>query len=201
MFCTILLWSLFGFFVLHIFWYSLLFNWNRADYTPCNQWLILRFLFRALLWFLFSIFWSEPQKLTSSRNVLWGKSVDLPALSTSVTTWNQQSKKFLPWLKLFRKRFYFRKKVNFPDSLGIFGKNGPCTVIQTVPHTIKPSYNKKFSDNHLLFHQSSDTSYNSEHTTLKRGCSSDIASSYFFRSRKVTEYVTSRVSGGEFKTK
>ena len=34
-----------------------------------------------------------------------------------------------------------------------------------------------------------------------RGCSSDIASSYFFRPSKVTEHVASRVSAGEFKTK
>ena len=34
---------------------------------------------------------------------------------------------------------------------------------------------------------------------LLRGFSSDIASSYFFRPSKVTEHVTSRVSGGEFK--
>ena len=33
-----------------------------------------------------------------------------------------------------------------------------------------------------------------------RGCSSDIAS-YYFRLSKITEHVTSRVSGGEFKTK
>ena len=36
---------------------------------------------------------------------------------------------------------------------------------------------------------------------LLGGCSSDIASSYFFRPSKVTEHVTSRVSMGEFKTK
>ena len=34
-----------------------------------------------------------------------------------------------------------------------------------------------------------------------RGCSSDIASSYYFRPSKVMEHVTLRVSGGEFKTK
>ena len=34
-----------------------------------------------------------------------------------------------------------------------------------------------------------------------RGCSSDIASSDFFRPSKVTEQVTSRASVGEFKTK
>ena len=34
-----------------------------------------------------------------------------------------------------------------------------------------------------------------------RGCLSDIASSYFLRPSKVTEHVTSRVIGGEFKTK
>ena len=34
-----------------------------------------------------------------------------------------------------------------------------------------------------------------------RRCSSDIASSYYFRASKVTEHVTSRVSVGEFKTK
>ena len=33
------------------------------------------------------------------------------------------------------------------------------------------------------------------------GCSSDIASSYWFRSNNVTEHVTSRVSGDKFKTK
>ena len=36
--------------------------------------------------------------------------------------------------------------------------------------------------------------------SFHRGCSSDIAS-YYFRARKVTEHVTSRVSGGEFKTR
>ena len=36
---------------------------------------------------------------------------------------------------------------------------------------------------------------------LWRGCSSDTASSCYFRPIKVTEHVTSRVSGGEFKTK
>ena len=34
-----------------------------------------------------------------------------------------------------------------------------------------------------------------------RGCSSDIASSYYFRASKVTEHVTSGVNGGKFKTK
>ena len=33
------------------------------------------------------------------------------------------------------------------------------------------------------------------------GYSSDIATSYYFRASKVMEHVTSRVSGGEFKTK
>ena len=33
------------------------------------------------------------------------------------------------------------------------------------------------------------------------GCSFDIASSYYFCPSNVTEHVTSRVSGGEFKTK
>ena len=33
------------------------------------------------------------------------------------------------------------------------------------------------------------------------GCSSDIASSYFFRSSKVTEHVTSWVNGGGFRIK
>ena len=37
--------------------------------------------------------------------------------------------------------------------------------------------------------------------SVHRGCSSDIASSYYFRASKLTEHVTSRVSGGEFKTK
>ena len=34
-----------------------------------------------------------------------------------------------------------------------------------------------------------------------RGCSSDIASSYYFRPSKVVEHVTSRISRWEFKTK
>ena len=34
-----------------------------------------------------------------------------------------------------------------------------------------------------------------------RGCLSDIASSYHFRPSKVTEHVTSRLSGDEFETK
>ena len=38
-------------------------------------------------------------------------------------------------------------------------------------------------------------------TCFYGGCSSDIASSYFFRPSKVTEHVTSRVSGGEFRIK
>ena len=37
--------------------------------------------------------------------------------------------------------------------------------------------------------------------TVHRGCLSDIASSYYFCASKVTEHVTSRVSGSEFKTK
>ena len=37
--------------------------------------------------------------------------------------------------------------------------------------------------------------------SVYRGYSSDIASSYYFRASKVKEHVTSRVSGGEFKTK
>ena len=45
-----------------------------------------------------------------------------------------------------------------------------------------------------------DIMINLDKSSMK-GCSSDIASSYIFRSSKVTEYVTSRVSGGEFRTK
>ena len=33
-----------------------------------------------------------------------------------------------------------------------------------------------------------------------KGCSPDIASSYFFRPSKVTEHITSRVTGGQLKT-
>ena len=36
---------------------------------------------------------------------------------------------------------------------------------------------------------------------LEGGCLSDIASSYFFYPSKVTEHVTSRVSGGKFRIK
>ena len=38
-------------------------------------------------------------------------------------------------------------------------------------------------------------------TQFKRGCSSDVASSYIYCPSKVTEHVASWVSGGQFKIK
>ena len=62
------------------------------------------------------------------------------------------------------------KKRIFQIPCRYFVKNGPCTIAHTVTHTSKPSYNKKlkFPNNRFAFYQSSDSSYNPEHTILNQ---------------------------------
>ena len=98
------------------------FNWNRPEYTPCNPWLILRFLFRALLWFLFSIFWSWPQKLNSSWNVLWGKSVDSPTFSLLSQLVTNRVKNSYPCSNYLGRGFISGKKLFFQILWVFLGK-------------------------------------------------------------------------------
>ena len=84
-------------------------------------------------------------------------------------------------------------------------KRMPWTIRQAASETICISpymYERKVSEaleiNKLKTINEKDKTF----TVLyrDRGCLSGIASSYFFRPSKVTEYVTSRFSRGEFKT-
>ena len=57
----------------------------------------------------------------------------------SVMTLHQQSKRILPWLKLFVKRDYFREEIDFPDFFGILGKMNHVQVY------IQQESSKKYS--------------------------------------------------------
>ena len=60
----------------------------------------------------------------------------------------------------------------------------------------------RFSPNRVLKHSKPEEKLENFHYgAYHRGCSSDIASSFIFRSSKVVEHVTSRVSGSEFRVK